>query len=30
MNKEIFEIKVDDILTSRTDIDLIEKNNEKI
>lgn len=30
MNKEIFEIKVDEILTSRTDIDLIEKNNEKI
>lgn len=30
MNKKIFEIKTGDVLTSRTDIDLIEKNGEKI
>lgn len=30
MKKQIFEIKTGDVLTSRTDIDLIEKNGEKI
>ncbi|TSO25867.1 N-acetyltransferase [Lactobacillus sp. LL6] len=30
MEKKIFEIKIGDILTSRTDIDLIKKNNQQI
>lgn len=30
MKKEVFEIKIGDILTSRTDIDLIKKANQQI
>ena len=30
MEKKIFEIKIGDILTSRTDLDLINRNNQQV